>query len=142
MTNLPDYPPDTVYLPIKEPPEGWRTDYDVQGYVLRNGAKYMSAHRVLGHPVPALPDLSPEARAVLEAAARFGRGECDSTMLKHAACDYAATLTPPDPLAEAREALEEARLALAKAQIRDGRGITPALDRLAAALDRMKKDSA
>jgi|GEM_PF-5056829 len=88
---------------------------------------------------PALPDLSPEALAVLEAAARFGRGECDSTMLKHAAHDYAATLTPPDPLAEACAALAEARELLSAGQWSTQ---PDPLARLSSALDRMKKDPA
>lgn len=100
-------PDDIAYLPIEAPPEGWRlADYiTASAEDGRNGRLL----RVLGPPVPAPPALSPEARAVLEAAARFGRGECDSTMLKHAAHDYAATLTPPDLLEEARKALDEVK---------------------------------
>lgn len=63
---------------------------------------------VLGPPVRhdaiAAP-MSAEARAVLEAVVRWVNEPGVHSGLGHAAEAYARSLTPPDPLAEAREAL-------------------------------------
>lgn len=100
------------YLPIEEPPEGWRlADYITAS---AEGSSNGRLLRVLGPPVAAPPDASPEARAVLEAAVAW-RGSVmrldshprNRDALIEAIDAYAATLTPPDPIAEARKALAE-----------------------------------
>lgn len=125
----------TVYLPIEEPPDGW---VPPRGFFEHSGD--ISWIAVLGPPVTAPPDVSPEARAVLEAAAKWGGyGDSSTSGLNEtwrAALAYAATLTPPDPLEEARKALME----LGRAH---GIGSEDeAFRALSAALDRMKKDPA
>lgn len=115
------------YLPIEKPPEGWRP----LGVVAGAGDGPLIA--VLGQPVAAPPDLSPEARAVLD---HIRDGHAYTTILEVAA-RYAATLTPPDPLEEAREALREIA-ACAPNPSPTLRWAHSAL----AALDRMKKDPA
>lgn len=129
----------TVYLPIEEPPEGWRPFEHIHGYVNNTPVAY----RVLGPPVPALPDaLSPEARAWLDAGAEWGAiataerpvPRMSTSELYARAKAYAATLTPPDPLREAREALIEARANCAAGH---PAAVGDALTRLSAALSRL-----
>jgi len=127
--------PEIVYLPIEKPPEGRK----IPGWIPIAAADghTFDALRVLGHPVPALPDaLSPQARAVLEAAVRWRRAGCPNGWQSAdlVAIDaYAATLAPPDPLREAREALEDMLNSGDSngSVLAAGRRLSAALDRLA-----------
>lgn len=100
-----------------------------------HGAAYPSEFiPVLGPPIHrdtiAAP-LSAEARAVLEAAVRWVNEPEVHSGLGDAARDYARSIAPPDPLAEAREALNAARChTVDDAAIR-------ALDRIEAALAKL-----
>lgn len=120
------------YLPVEKPSVvGWKPPGTITGNAGRLEAWTVE---VLGPPVPALPDaLSPEARALLDAVAYWHKTG-DGDTLFHAARSYAATLTPPDPLREAREALERARVAFGSGM---RESVNAELGNVAHALDRL-----
>lgn len=89
------------YLPVEKPSVvGWKPPGTITGNAGRLEAWTVE---VLGPPLPAPPDLSPEARAVLEAAAD---ADCTVARWENVSVDYRRSLIPP--LAQARAALAEA----------------------------------
>lgn len=123
------------FLPLAGPkPEGCFIPPGVM-FASGKGTFHNQTVRVLGPPIHrdtlAAP-LSAEARAVLEAAARIKQpGDGPWMVLFERAHDYARSIAPPDPLAEAREALAQIRASRAPDFCGD------AVDRLETALAKL-----
>lgn len=137
MTQQADY-----FLPLAGPmPRGYGAPTTVDFPHFESGFCGAIRERVLGPPIHrdaiAAP-LSAEARAFEEAAADASGNPAWAANVLDRAHDYAATLTPPDPLDEAREALADICEATSNMELPSLADI----NRLSAALDRMKKDHA